>query len=293
MSEGYLAHFTGTGTSKGFLSVFDLQTSRFFLAKPRNVACELDYNRISVRTLAPDAFEKALGRFESDAIREIRNICRTGKLPPTEMFSYAYNLLMLFAVKAPPNRRAMTELQTSTYGQLLRIWTSSREIFEARVKDAQERGFIRPDADLSFERSRDALRRGAFKVSIPTDAHILTEISIFDELLPLVSQRYWSVMNVQAGAPDLITCDRPAPPVLGDGQIIFTLSPRCALLGDQEDPSPDDFEIDAEAVGRINARLVNQATRQIYSRTSRVTLMNDDRLVTCDLKNIPPSRPRG
>lgn len=36
----------------------------------KDVAFELDYNRVNAPTVAPDALEKAIGRFESHAVRD-------------------------------------------------------------------------------------------------------------------------------------------------------------------------------------------------------------------------------
>jgi hypothetical protein len=88
VSQGYLAQFTNTGTSKGMLCGFDLSTYQCFRAKPEAVAFEVDFNRIEMEGTAPDAIEMALSRFEGRAIRAIREICRTGKLPSDDAFSY-------------------------------------------------------------------------------------------------------------------------------------------------------------------------------------------------------------
>src|SRR5690242_3179053 len=108
VSGGYLAAFTNTGTSKGVLCAYDHSTGTFCTPKPKHVAFEVDYNRVNAPTLRPDALETSLGHFESRAIRELRKIIATGKLPPPndEDFSWFYNLIALFAVKCPALRRA-------------------------------------------------------------------------------------------------------------------------------------------------------------------------------------------
>ena len=212
VSEGYLAALTNTGTSKGLLRVYDHSTQKSFPAKPKHVAFELDYNRVNTPTLAPDALEEAIGRFESHAIRELRKIITSGKLTPTEEFSYVYNLIALFAVKTPAIRRASENAQKQMWRQVMHLMVSSEEMFQQQMNAAREDGFLRPGLNASYQQTKDFVTRDAYTISIPVEQHIITEHSVFDEILPHLSQRYWSVMTAKADAPDIITCDRPAPP---------------------------------------------------------------------------------
>ena len=267
------------------MSVFDFCSGRFFRAKPDKIAFEIDFNRVEAPALAPDALEIALGQFESRAIREIRKICDTGKLPPMEDFSYVYNLITLFAVRSPAIRTAMVSMQDRIWRQLMRLVTFSEAIYKDRMKHARAEGFIRDGLDVSYESMKDFVRRDAFTISVPPGWHILNEFEIFNEMVHRVGYRYWSVMTVKPGAPDLITCDRPAPTRLNDEKIFFTISPRCALLGALDPIAPAEFELSEARVGLINTQLVMQTIRQIYSRTSQVTFSHGDKLIVCDLRH--------
>jgi hypothetical protein len=292
VSQGYLAQFTDTGNSKGVLCAVDFLSKQFFRPKPKVVAFELDFNRIEIDGIAPDALETALGPIESRAIREIRGVCKTGKMPPMEAFSYVYNLITLFAVRTPALRAAMLAAETHMTKMLMNAYTASEAVYKRQLKQAKEAGFIRHPLNVSYAKMRDFVSRDAYTICIPTQRHIHTEFAVFNDMLDMVAQRYWSVMTVKPGAPDLITCDRPGPTRLGDKTIVFTISPRHALLGASEPSAPCEFEIDAPAVAEINAKLIMQAIKQIYSNTSRVTFLRDDKLISCDLQNLFPTHSR-
>jgi hypothetical protein len=286
VTAAYLARFTNTGTKKGLLSAVDFSTKKFFPAKPDDVAYELDFNRIEIDGMAPDALETAMGPVEGRAIREIRKIYKSGKLPDMDAFSYICNLITLFAVRHPAVREAALVTERQVARVMLDIMTSTTEMYEGEIRRAKEAGFIRADLNVSYDQMKDFARRDAYTISIPTQRHIHREFTIFPELLDKVAKRYWSVMTVKSDAPDLITCDRPAPTRLGEKTIVFTIGPRHALLGALELYAPAEFEIDASAVAEINTQLAEQAIKQIYSRTSHVTLLGDGKLITCDLRQI-------
>jgi hypothetical protein len=288
VSEGYLAAFTNTGKSKGVLCAYDQSTGKFFTPKPKHVAFEPDYNRVTAPNVRPDAMETALGHFESSAIREVRRIITTGKLPPPDdkEFSWFYNLIGLFAVKCPAVRRASDAARKLALKQLMHLTVSSKELYERHLQSAQEDGFVKPDVDAPYERMKDFVEADEYTIEIPTDEHILTENDVFGQILPYLSQRYWSVMTAKTDAPDIITCDRPAPPLLGAERVVFPISPRRALYGTKELECPSEFEIDIERVARLNLMMAEQSMAQIYSRTKDVALFVDGRIKIVDISRV-------
>src|SRR5438552_3319535 len=98
VSQGYLAGFTDTGTSKGKLWVSDLVNRSRFFTKPRNVASQRDFNQTAH---SPDALEKQLAIVEGKAAAVISAMCKSGQVPPDEDFSYVLNLMCLFVVRNP------------------------------------------------------------------------------------------------------------------------------------------------------------------------------------------------
>jgi hypothetical protein len=290
VSEGYLAAFTNTGTSKGVLCAYDHSTQTFFKSKPKHVAFEVDYNRVSIPNYPPDALETGLGQFESHAIRDLRKIITTGKLTSPEEFRWVYNLIAMFAVKTPAIRSASDAAQQRIMRQLMRLTVSSKQMYESQISAARESGFLRPGLDVSYEKAKEFVMRGEYTISIPVERHIITEHSVFDKILPHLSQRYWSVMTATVDAPDIITCDRPAPPMLGAERVIFPISSRRALLGTKEAEAPEEFEIDTEKVAYLNFKMLSQSMKQIYSRSSEITLLHEDKPMTVDISRLRSSR---
>ena len=287
VSKGYLAAFTNTGTSKGFLCAYDHSTQTFFKPKPKHVAFEIDYNRVSTPNYPPDALEKGLASFESHAIRELRKIIATGKLTPPEEFSWVYNLIALFAVKTPALRSASDAAQQQMMRQLMHLTISSKQMYECQISAARANGSLRPGLDVSYEKAKGFVTRGEYTISIPVDRHIITEHSVFDNILPLLSRRHWSVMTAKVDAPDIISCDRPAPPLLDVERVVFPISSRRTLLGTKEAEAPEEFEIDAEKVAYLNFTMLSQSRKQIYSRSSKITLLHEDKPMTVDISRPP------
>jgi Protein of unknown function (DUF4238) len=97
-------------------------------------------------------------------------------------------------------------------------------------------------------------------------------------------------MTAKDDAPDIITCDRPAPPLLGAERVVFPISPRRALLGTKEAEAPEEFEIDTHRVAHLNSNMLSQSMKQIYSRSSEITLLHEDKVMTVNISRLPPSR---
>lgn len=171
VSEGYLAGFTNTGTSKGVLYAYDHSPETFFKAKPKDVAFEIDYNRIDNPNYAPDALETGLGQFESHAIRELRKIITTGKLTSPEEFSWVYNLIALFAVKTPALRSGSDAAQKRMARVIIDLAVSSKEIFESQISAARASGFLRPELDVSYENAKEFVTRRVHDLNTSRTSH--------------------------------------------------------------------------------------------------------------------------
>ena len=74
VSAFYFAGFTDTGTKRGDLYVFDVRNNRVFPEKPKNIACELDFNLVTVDGQSSDVVERGFAKFESTAALVIRQI---------------------------------------------------------------------------------------------------------------------------------------------------------------------------------------------------------------------------
>ena len=99
LPQGYLGHFTNSGTRDGRLYVFDLAARKSFRTRPRNVASKKDFNRVDVDGKPPDFLESELGTLEDRAVSVIRAMSRSGELAKDEDLVYVINLITLLVVR--------------------------------------------------------------------------------------------------------------------------------------------------------------------------------------------------
>ncbi|MDQ3562586.1 MAG: DUF4238 domain-containing protein [Pseudomonadota bacterium] len=284
--QGYLAGFTGDGTREGQLFVSDLVSRLVFQTKPRNVGAERDFNRIEADGHDPDTLERQLGEFEGRAISVIRGIQASGELPADEELSYVVNLMALLVVRNPKSRRAMNTARRHTVRVIGDMLTSDRRLFEHHFAKAKGDGFIRQDAEVSFEAMRKFIEDDQYTVTVSTSESLSLEFGGFENALGLLGSRYWSLVTAATDAPDFVTCDHPVTPVFKDPErggpigyglpqteVSFPLNTRQALLGVLEDPLQPRLEARTEQVAAINSRTVYHADRQVYSKMASVVVL--------------------
>ncbi|MEE9287905.1 MAG: DUF4238 domain-containing protein [Gammaproteobacteria bacterium] len=284
--QGYLAGFTDDGAREGRLFVSDLVSRSVFQTKPRNVGAERDFNRIEADGQDPDALERRLGEFEGRAISVIRWIQASGELPADEELSYVINLMALLVVRNPKTRRAMNSARRHTVHVIGDLLTSDRRLFEYHIAKAKEDGFVRQDAEVSFEAMRKFIQDDQYTVTVSISESLSLELSGFENALGLLGSRYWSLVTAAADAPDFVTCDHPVTPVFKDPkrggpigyglretEVSFPLNTRQVLLGVLEDPLSLRLEARARQVAAINSRTVHHADRQVYSKTASVVIL--------------------
>ena len=274
--QSYLAGFTDTGTVDGRLCVYDFVAERFFRQKPKNVAFEVNFNRINVDGHPPDALEKAFGEFEGNAAAVIRRIYRSGELPADEDFSYVLNLIALLPTRNP--RMRARRHAARVIGDLL---IADRRTYEHHVAEAPRAGCI-SGADVPYGRMKGFISRDDYAIAISTDEHLRGELRVFERILESLGTRYWSLLVAAPDAPDLITCDHPAN--LVPKQITFPLDARHAIIGARGTPQPARLVASQKGIAEVNMRMINQADRQIYSRTPEVQILVRDDVVTLDLE---------
>jgi hypothetical protein len=284
VAQCYLAGFTDTGTKEGRLCVYDFKAERFFRQKPRNVAYEMDFNRVDVEGHAPDALETAFGEFEGRTASVIRRIVTEHDIPEDEEFSYVLNMIALLAVRNPSTRRSMTVSQRHAYRVIGDMLASDRNLYESQLRQAQANGFVAADKEVPFERMRDFLRKDDYTIEIPPEAHLQRELAVFQNILEQVSARNWSLLKAAADAPDFITCDHPVSLVYK--QLLFPLDARHALMGDREQGAPRVMTLKAAGVAEVNTRMQKLADRQIYSRTPEVAFFDGEDAVTVPMAEL-------
>lgn len=291
--QGYLGGFTDTGTRDGRLFVSDLVSNSVFRTKPRNVGAKRDFNRIDVDGQDPDALENAFGKFEGRVIPVIREIQASGDLPTDDEFSYVLNLMALLVVRNPRSRKKMNDARSRTVRVIGDLLTSDQRLYEHHIQKAKEKGFVPSDAEVSFEAMSKFINEDQYTVTVTTDDSLSIELAGFENVLRLFGSRYWSLVTAAVDAPAFVTCDHPVTPIFKDSnrhgpigyglphtEVSFPLNSRQALLGVLEDPLAPKIEAQASQVAAINSRTVCHASRQVYSKTTTVTVLRSDGIST-------------
>jgi hypothetical protein len=183
-----------------------------------------------------------------------------------------------------------------------RFWAASTsratdpQAFAEKIRRSIDEGIL--PKDTNSDELRRLILSDAFTFGLSVEAHLHIEFSNTVPLLPYVTNRGWNVLKAKAG--QFVTCDRPSvlmwndphdprPPGLGlrHTRLLLALSSEVAICGGYELAS-EAFEVDEEAVARVNGRIILNANRQVYARdnTFEYALQhNDGRKFGTDLQN--------
>jgi hypothetical protein len=255
--------------------VFDAISRKCFRTSPDNVALEKDFNTIDLEGHAPDAFENAMASVESDIGPALRRIIAKQSLDDEDDAAYLLNLIGLLYVRNPRSRQTRTSLYDASLKTLMNDALSSREKWELRVKLAKAAGLELPD----YETAKKTYKSEDVKVNLPKEVQIASEMDTFDQVLPRLLDRKWTVAKASGGSAGFVTCDHPicltwsepegksiAPGLkLRGTEILFPLSPELAVLGafELEDGVRDFTE---DRVAAANGTIALNAHRQVYSK---------------------------
>lgn len=267
---------------KAQIHAVDLSRLEAFATSTKNVAQERDFHSVADTGAEADALENAFAGFESEVSRALERCIAARAFEDVNDRSYILNLIALIAVKNPRVRANADRFRKQIMKTAMDVAISSPEIWATQVRKAKAAGFIKPDADTDYEKMRAFLKADAYDIVISPADHVITELDVFDGVLPLFFERAWSVLRAPQGATGFITSDQPVclmwsePPIPGrrrpppgfgrpDTLVLFPLAPSLALVGSFEG---DDRVIDANTsqIADFNWTMIENARRQIYAR---------------------------
>ena len=288
--QGYLAGFTDDGSLDGKLTVFDLESRRFFLTRPRNVAAKRNFNRVDLKGGNPDDLERSLGEFEGEAISAIRCVQKHGGPPTEDELNYILNLMALLVVRNPRRREAVNTARRAAVRLIGDLLISDPRIYNHHVALAKRDGFIRENLDVPFEKMAEFIKKDQYRVEISTTESLSLELRSFEDILGNFASRSWSLVTAEQDAPDFLTCDHPVTVVFKDQgrrgpigyclpgtEVSFPLGPRHAVVGVIEDPFPQQLTALSEQVVTLNSRTLHHAYRQLYARSEHVLILKQGR----------------
>jgi hypothetical protein len=287
----YLAGFTRSGTKEGELFVLDLKRQRRWTSSPANVAHQRDYYKIDNETEAdPNGIERALAKVEGECGAVIQRIIESRALPDEQDFDVFLNFVAMMAARVPHIRNALND----SAGEVARkqAWyllntaaghQEYREMLRAAGKEVS-------DADI--EATAKLLNEGAFTFNMDQTSNVNYMLRIAGGILPLLSERKWTLWFAADGAPDLICSDVPVvlawtkanagplPPafVTPGTTLSIALNRRIVAISSFEGQISFDA-MPAEAVAKINTLSVQIAT-QLYSADAEFIWQDGEKGIT-------------
>lgn len=296
LPQGYLAAFTDSGLKDGQFCVLDVQTGNSFRTSPLNVAAERDFNRIEVPGHRPDAIENALAPFEGEAASAIRRIIDTEAFPTDSDWNLILNLLGLIAVRNPKLRGSFNRSREQVLRRVSDLLVSDKQLWDHHVKKAREAGEHISDS-VSFEDVKKFVDDENYEIEFHPEGNLRVEFHAFNELLPLLGQRTWSLLVAPAEGPEFICSDHPVTllwkggrsgPVgfgLKETEVFFPLGRRIGFYGVFESPLKPVVRCKPGHVATMNRRVAWNAERQVFSTLERFFVWHEGeaREVRCEV----------
>lgn len=292
LPQAYLAAFTDTGTKDGLLYVLDSSGARF-RSSTKNVAVELDFNRVDINGKPPDIVENELSALEDSATQAILNLNRTNTFPSDDDFSWIINLLCLIAVHNPKLRKSFNRSRELTIHIIGDLLVSNEKTWTHHLKKAQDAGYI-GETSISFEEMKKFFKERKYKIKFKPESNLRVELRAFDKILHILAQRTWSLLLAPSAGPDFICSDHPvALTFKGAGQVpigyglkntavFFPLGSKTGLYGVYEDLLPPVAQINQAQVALMNTRVSNNAERHVFSAKDTFYIWNEGKIVEID-----------
>lgn len=285
LPASYLAGFTTSGKKNGQFSVIEVETGRSFRTSPKNVAVERDFNRVDIDGMAPDVIENALAPFEQEAVQAIANIVNTGNFPKGMDYHRIINLLCLIAVRNPSMRESFNRSKEQTLRIIADLLVSDEQTWEQHKRAAEFSS--EGSTNVSREEMRRFVKEGKYRIEFPTDSNLAVEFETFNEILPVLGRRNWSLFLAPKHGSDFICCDHPVSltwknqgrgPIgfaLRRTEVFFPLARQAGFFGVFEDPLDPVVKLTPFGVASMNARIARSAERHLFCAESQFEMLRD------------------
>ncbi len=262
--------------------VVDASTRKSFIASPAKIAAERDFNRIDADGVPPDALEKELGKFEgviAPGIQRVRTSATFGRDGADR--ADVINLITLLAVRNPRKRKEMDRLFTGLFQAMIEMPFDTKERWEASVSQMRTAGRWPADAPADYEGYKKFFEENKDKLRPSKNFHLEMELDQLTQMYPYFDVRRWRILKAGDGTGGFVTTDFPvcvhratdginygqqfAPGFsLADRDILFSLSPKVALLGHFEGEE-DVVDVGLHSVASFNSTIMGYAMKQIYA----------------------------
>jgi hypothetical protein len=274
--QAYLAAFTSSGAKDSQFHVLDVETGHTFRTSPLNVGAQRDFNRVDVEGHPLDAIESALAPFEGEAVAAIRRVIDSQGFPNNDDWNLILNLLGLIAVRNPKMRGSFNQAREQALRKIGELLVSDENIWAHHITKAREAGESISET-VSFEQAKDFVETGKYTIEFHPEGNLRIEFKAFDELLPLLGRRTWSVLVAPDGGPEFISSDHPVTvtwkrgfsgPVgfgLKQTEVFMPLGRHVGFYGVHETPLNPVVNCKPAHIATMNRRTAWNAERHVYS----------------------------
>jgi len=273
----YLSGFTDTGTADGFITVHDIIEERDFRTRTQGVGAVRDFNRVEIDGIDPDAFERALSSFETDASQAFDRIIDSGRIQDREDLIYLINTVALLAIHNPTMRNQMNDIQDRIMRMISQNAISSQSRYEKLITAMRSDGIEIPNG-VTYEQVRDFIERDEYSINIPRESNIQNEMELLDPIINELVNRNWSLYTPENPNSHFVSCDNPVvlswrnPEMRGpigygltNTEVTFPVSKRYMIIGTFEDDLETFYRVPDTIVAFANTQRRSNAQRHVYS----------------------------
>jgi hypothetical protein len=233
ISQGWQLNFCD---SKGKVCIYDMQRKKWFASNPNKQFCEKDFQSLFNREgLDPYILEKEFDKqIESYAIKVVKDIIKSKKLPNEEQFSFVLNLMGLFGARNAVIKRLLLQIRQREVIRFMHWLIEDKSRYAALTQKMTD-----GNINLCYEEAEKFVLEEKFKIEIDPDEIIIDMIEEAAKLIDWLGERnYWLV--VEAANSEFLYSDCPLSIINlknfnvyspTDSIVIFPLSSHIALIG--------------------------------------------------------------
>jgi hypothetical protein len=274
-------------------TVFDARERKTYPTNTKNVAVELDFNRMDIEGHTPDVLEKALAEFEGMLGPALVRVINASNLQSIEDRATILNFMCLVAIRNPRLREVYRNFQERISNRIIGMVLETPERYASQMRKAHEAGYV-AKRDVTYEAMKDFIRRGQYSVEVPTERHIELEFGVFDKVLRTFFGRSWIILHAPKETGGFVTSDHPLRLIwsgpkhghrpLGFGlrgtEVLFPLAPTLAIAGAFDFQEGREIVLTPQSVASVNSAIISNCEWQVYARDAHFTFLSghDDTL---------------
>lgn len=189
------------------LTVIDKMQRKHFETTPRNIGGRRDFNRIEAEGVDPNILEMTLSEFEGEAAQALSAL-DSGADFSGEIKELILNLIALMAARSPYKREDMLNLQNQLARHSMEMIHNNKELSGRLAEELKSSNDDTFDG-IDYDEVSQFIDNNDFALEVPRENHIRMEMSMVEEILPLILRRQWSVARSTRDEELFITSDKP------------------------------------------------------------------------------------